>query len=66
MKVFKYSIPVWHLDQTPIEPENPPEHWFVIEGVSEYEDLEDAYDSLVYSSPYIVDKGELSIIKVDK
>ena len=64
MRVFKYSIPVWSLDQTPIDPENPPEHWCVIEGQSEYEDLEDAFDSLVYSSPYIVDEGEVSIVKV--
>lgn len=64
MKVFNYSIPVWHLEQTPIDLENPPEHWCVIEGTSYNEDLEDAFDSLVYSSPYIVDEGEVSIVEV--
>jgi len=64
MKVFKYIIPVWSLDQTPINLENPPEHYSVIEGENEYEDLEDAFDFLVYSSPYIVDEGEVSIMEV--
>jgi hypothetical protein len=64
MKVFKYSIPVWSQEQTPIDLENPPEHWSVIEGQCEYEDLEDAFDSLVYSSPYIVDEGEVSIEEI--
>ena len=61
MKQFKYEIPVWHINQTPIDLENPPEHWFVIEGVGEFDDFEDAWQTMVEDSPYVVDLGEVVV-----
>lgn len=61
MTIFRYEIPVWHIDQQPIDLENPPEHWQVIKGQGEYDDFTDAWDTMVEQCPYIVDRGEVVV-----
>lgn len=64
MKTFKYEIPVWHINQTPIDLENPPEHWHIIEGVGEFDDFEDAWQSMVEECPYVVDREEVVVEEI--
>jgi len=65
MKTFRYEIPVWAIQQAPIDAENPPEHVHVFEGEAEFEDFHDAWDHLVESCPWIVDFGEVMVEEVE-